>query len=460
MIVISGVGSLPLATYNNYMNPDMQQPIVTPSYTPYTTPEPPQGNTGKKKLMLIIAGIVVLVAGSVAAFFLLRPDAKPANKETSSGKAGTGSPVTFSKADRAVTYAGNAMYDACNFLPVSILQKHTGEFDKSYKSLASGFRLKDPLVIDHGYYDRDISAIIGKDGTAREPGTLITETSNSNAIRASSFMSIGDSYCMYGQGQNFNSSLAKVYVLQPPKPIHPSLAGYLAELKKGGQLAEVIQGVEVYIETPKEGDDAIAAMFKKGNVIVFMSSRNADLLQAAIEPVVDGLNKPPAGRMLAKFPDAYSKTINTCDLLPASDFQRLFGKPASALTSEFINLTESEPYTSYRECSRIEDERLKEGEISSARIQLTESQTEKQTKQRITTIKEDTNNKLTPIKDLGDEAYAVTTTLAGTRRQMIVRVGKVLFTIKTEGEVKDASDESFIARTVPVAKTVVANYKR
>ncbi|HEX8763297.1 MAG TPA: hypothetical protein VF733_06110, partial [Candidatus Saccharimonadales bacterium] len=258
------------------MNPETQQP----SYTQYPgapqqvapAPQLPDGaqrGGPKKTVSLIVAVILILLIGG-AVFWLLGFGKKTTDQADKTVPTGTS--VSIGNADKPVTYMGNQMYDACNFLPVDLIKKHVGEYEKTFNNLGGKNFLKEPLGVEHTYYDRDLSAILGKDGTAREPGTAISEKGIDTNVRLQSFASLGDSNCLYGQGDSFKTRLAQVYVIQPPKPLHPKLLDRFAELKAKGLMPGTEQGVEIYVEEVKEGDSTIFTALRKGNVVVFLST--------------------------------------------------------------------------------------------------------------------------------------------------------------------------------------------
>lgn len=429
------------------MNPDYQDP------SPFT--QQPQPQRSKKKLF-IIAGVLVAVVAIAVAAFILWPKPQQQNNQQAANKNEPAS-IKFGTEKDPVVYAGNKMYDACNMVPISVLNAHVGKFEETSKSLGGEKKLNDPLMIAHGYVDRSIDAVQRGDDKAREPGTLVSETGIDNSVRARSFMSIGDSHCTYAQGRNFNSSLAAVYIIQPPQPLHPKLVAYLDSLKAQGRLAIEAQGVQVYIETTKEGDDSYIAIFRKGNVVVFLKSLNYPLIQAASEEIVKNL-QAPAGPMTITFTGPYSGLTDTCKLFTATDFERAMGKPASAITNEEVGLTELEEKTAGRECRRIEVERLREGEVSSTNVRLAVSRTEDQAKSNLKALKEaQADNTITQLNGLGDEAYAITHGFTK-RHSIVVRLKDTLITVESDGEVKDADQRAFLARTEPIAKTVIKNY--
>ncbi len=433
------------------MQPDNQQPVY-----PTSVPEAPQKQSSKKWLIIIIIAVVLL--GAIGAFLLLGK--KKSGDKAADQPKNTGSTVVFGSSPNPVTYAGNKIYDACNFVPIDLLKTHIGDYSRAFDSMSTDKRTNEPLIIDHGYIDRTVPEALGKDNQVREPSIGIGETSVDRSVRAASFYNIGDSHCIYGQGKNFSSEFAAVYVVQPPARLDPTFAAYLDELKRTGRMAIESQGIQVYIEPVKEGDTTNTGIFRKGDTIVFMTTRKFELLQAASETIVAALAKDPAGPATITYPPFYSQLTDSCALLPAGDFQRLMGKPSSAVISEEWGVSEWGVNTARRECTRIEVERLKEGEVSSVRTELTESRTEGETKDRLAALKNDEYSKATPLKDLGDEAYTITREIGNINRSIVIRSGKVLITVESGGETKDANTDAFVSRTLPVAKVIFKNFKK
>jgi predicted Fe-Mo cluster-binding NifX family protein len=232
---------------------------------------------------------------------------------------------------------------------------------------------------------------------------------------------------------------------------------YLDELKQKGKLAIESRGVQVYIEPVQKGDVDYTVILKKDTTVVFFSSLKNELVQAASDEIVKKLAQAPTGPTTTEYPALYSKLTSACALLPAADFERLLQKPASSLATETLALTEVEKDTASRECTRIEVERLKQGEITNTRISLFESRTEPQAKERIAAIKSKEGTTVTALKDLGDEAYAIATDRG---YSIVIRSGKVALGIKSDGETKDTNVGAFLSRTQPIAALVFANYKK
>lgn len=435
------------------MDPNFQQPTELPPEVPSST----AGN-GKKKLFIGIGvGVAVIIAA--LATFLLWPKG---NEVKNTAQKNISQPVSFSTVKEPVSYAGTKVYDACNLISIDLLKKHIEGYDESYKTMGTTKFPKQPLVMDHGYIDRTIPQPLGDDAKLRDLGIIVGGDAIDRSVRAANFMSIRDSHCTYGQGENFNSEFAQVFVLQPPAPLHPKLIAYLAELKKAGRLAIEASGVQVYIQPIKKGDQTNIGIFRKGNLVVFFSSRSFDLLQAASDQIFATLSKEPTGPMTAKYPDVYPKlSTNACNLLSADEFQRLLGRPSSAVITETLFLTDSEANTASRKCSRIEVERFRAGEISSVNYTISESRTEEQTKNRVVTLKNHEFDTIAPVTNsgLGDEAYSITNGVTK-RYSLAVRVGKVLLFVETGGETKDANLDAFLARARPIAETIITNLKK
>lgn len=428
------------------MQPEIPQPMFSGG------PESPKKS--HKKVIIIIVGIVLglLIAG-VTVFFLMSNSKSPeASKDQFVFK-----PIEFAAAKDPVGYAGNKMYDACAMLPQSILEKHVEDYTEISHKLGSSSHLEFPVVMDHAYSDRTIPTVLGKDGEPAEPTITVGEKSIDSSVRAQSFMNLAGSYCFYGQGRSFNTTFAKVYIIQPPTPLSGKLTAYLDELKQKGRLVAEVQGVQAYVETVKEGDSELAVILKKGPVVVFVSSTRDKLLQDASDAVASVLAKEPTGPVTAKYPAPYQELINPCELLPAGDFERLLGKPASSTVLETLSLTEVAENVIQRECARYEIERFTQGEITTARITLAEARTESAAIKRLEVLKTEKGAKATAITELGDEAYLVA---AEYDNKIVMRLGKRLIEITTTGETKDVTPEIFSARTLPVADAVMKNLKK
>lgn len=428
------------------MQPEIPQPMFSGG------PESPK-KSHKKVIIIISIAVGLLIAG--AAIFFLMSNSKPpeASKDQLVFK-----PIEFAAAKDPVSYAGNKMYDACAMLPQSILEKHVEDYTEISHKLGSSSHLEFPVMMDHAYSDRTIPTVLGKDGEPAEPTITVGEKSIDSSVRAQSFMNLAGSYCFYGQGRSFNTTFAKVYIIQPPTPLSGKLTAYLDELKQKGRLATEVQGVQAYVETVKEGDSELAVVLKKGPVVVFVSSTRDKLLQDASDAVANILAKGPTiGPMTAKYPAPYQQLTNPCELFPADEFERLLGKPASSTALETLSLTEVAENVIQRECARFETERFTQGEITTSRITLAEARTESAAIKRLEALKTERSAKATAVTGLGDEAYLVA---AEYDNKIVIRLGKRLIEITTTGETKDTTPEIFSARTLPVADAVMKNLKK
>ncbi len=421
------------------------------------TSGPPEAPKKSRKKLIIILVIVaaLLIAAGVAAFILLKPKAavKQQDASTTSSKF-----VEFGTEPTAFTYAGHKMYDACNVLPQSLLEKHVEGYKDVYEALGTDRILQNPVNIEHGYIDRNIPAVLGKDGQAREPSISISADKVDSSVRARSFMSLADSSCRYASGIAYNLQYAQVHIIQPPTPLHPKLLTLLDNLKKKGQLLIEVQGVQVYLDV-EEGDSEIVMVLKKGDVVMFVASKYKNLIQEASDIAAAVLLKEPTGPMTAKYPAQYAGLINPCALFTADDFEKTFGKKADSITNETLNLTETDKNYITRDCTRYEIERLKEGEVTNSKITLGEARTENDAKAQINGIKAKSPG--TPVSNLGDEAYLIGTPGDALKPlKLLVRSGKQVLEIVSQGEIKDTSADAFSARTLPVAKIVMNNLKK
>lgn len=434
--------------YNKNMQPEIPQPIFS------GPPEPPKRS--HKKLIIISSVVALLIiVGGIAAFMLLKPKApeqQPQQQDASFKE------VQFGTDGAALTYAGHKMYDACNIIPQSLLEKHVEGYKDVYRLLGGNKTLENPVNIEHGYIDRNIPAILGDDGKPREPSITITTDKVDSSVRARSFMSLADSHCKYASGIAYNLQYAQVHIIQPPTPLPPKLLTLLAELKQQGRLLTEVEGIQAYSDV-KEGDSEMVLVLKKGDVVVFLASSNVNLIQDASDLAAQMLVKGPVGPMTAKYPAPYAQLTNPCSLFQADDFERLLGKKADSITTETLNLTETEDNLAQRECARYETVRLREGEVTSSIVTLGEARTEEDAKKQLARVKAE--GAPSSVADLGDEAYLVAVG-GNTARpyKYVVRVGKRLVEVVTGGESKDSSAESFVARTLPVVKVVVDTLKK
>lgn len=412
--------------------------------------QPPQKS--KKKLLILVTVVIILVAIGIGIFLMLRSR----KAGDTAGPKVPAKPVTVGVLPNAITYAGHKVYDACNLIPLSVFQNSVENY-KSTTVFNSGTLLNDPVMIERGYIDRDIPVPLGRDATAREPGTLVSETGIDTSVRANSFMSIGDTYCMWGQGETLGTTFAKVYIVQPPKPIHEKLNGYLNELKQnGGYIGEEL-GVQIYVEKVKEGDNKVIGIFRKGDTIVFMASHISSVLEAATPELVKALSKEPTGPMTVTYPLPYENITNPCELFTAADFERLLGKPASSVTQDTIGLTERARGTAQRECSRYEVERLREGEVTTSDVILMESRSVEQAKLQLADLKAKFDATVTSLPNLGDEAYLLSSNF---EKSIVFRIGDRNVKVITQGEAKDTNIDTFKQRTLPVAQVVLSNLKK
>lgn len=431
--------------YNKSMQPEIPQPIFSEG------PQAPK-KSHKRLIIGIIIAFVVLLAGGLTAFMLFRPKVvqqSPSPADTSF------KPVEFGTEATAPTYAGHKMYDACNIIPQSLLEKHVEGYKDIYQTLGGTRTLENPVKVEHGYIDRTIPTVLGKDGQPREPSITISEDKVDSSVRARSFMGLADSHCLYGSGIAHNLQYVQVYIIQPPTPLHPKLLAFLDSLKQQGRQLIEVEGVQVYADV-KEGDSEMVLILKKGDVVMFMASRYTNLIQEASDQAAAVLVKEPTGPMTAKYPAPYAHLINPCTLFSAEDFERSLGKKADSITLETLHLTEIEEKLAARECSRYEIERLREGEVTSSRVILGEARTEDDAKARLSDMK--AKDTTTAVSDLGDEAYLVA--VSGNTAypfKYIVREGKRIVEVISMGETKDTSQEAFASRTLPIVKIVLNN---
>lgn len=430
------------------MQPEIPQPIFS------GPPEPPKKSHKKVIILSSIVAILLLAAGGIAAFMVL----KPKTPEQSAQPDTSFKEVQFGTNGAALTYAGHKMYDACTIIPQSVLEKHVEGYKDVYRLLGGNKTLENPVNIEHGYIDRDIPKVLGNDDKAREPSISISADKVDSSVRARSFMSLADSSCRYASGVAYNLQYAQVYIIQPPTPLHPSFLPLLDDLKKQGHFLVEVEGIQAYVDV-KEGDSEIVLILKKGDTVVFVASKYANLIEEVSNLATQVLVKGPTGPMTATYPAPYAQLINPCDLFKADDFERLLGKKADSITNETLNLTETEDNFAERECTRYETVRLREGEVTSSIVTLGEARTKEDADKQIARVK--TEGTVSPVADLGDEAYIVAVG-GNTARpyKYVIRLGKRIVEIVTSSEAKDGSADSFSTRTLPVAKVVIDNLKK
>lgn len=421
----------------------------------FSGPPEPAKKSHKKIIIISIVVALLLAAAGVTAYILLRPKAPQQSSEQQDASV---KEIQFGTDGAALTYAGHKMYDACNVIPQSLLEKHVEGYKDVYRSLGTDRTLEHPVKIEHGYIDRNIPNILGDDGQPREPSISISTDKVDNSVRARSFMKLADSHCMYGSGIAYNLQYAQVHIMQPPTPLHPKLLALLDDLKKQGRQLIEVEGIQVYTDV-KEGDSEMVLILKKGDVVMFLASKYVDLIQEASDLAGAVLAKEPTGPMTAKYPVPYTQLTNPCKLFSADDFERLLGKKADSITTETLHLTETEAKLAERECRRFETVRLREGEVTTSTVILSEARTEEDAKKRLNEVKAE--GATTSVSGLGDEAYLVA--VGGNTVEpykYVVRLGKRLVEVMTTSEIKDTSAETFSARTLPVAKVVLNNLKK
>ena len=436
--------------YNERMQPEIPQPIFSAG------PEAPKTKSRKKVIIISIVSALIVLIGGAAAYMFFKPT--PAVQQQNTPNSASSKFVEFGAENTAFIYAGHKMYDACNVLPQSLLEKHVEGYKDVYEALGTDRILQNPVNMEHGYIDRNIPSVLGKDGQAREPSISISADKVDSTVRARSFMTLADSHCTYASGIAYNLQYVQVHIIQPPTPLHPKLLTLLDSLKQRGQMIIELQGVQVYLDV-EEGDSEIVMVLKRGDVVMFVASKYKNLIQEASDMAVAVLAKEPTGPMTAKYPAQYAGLINPCTLFTADDFEKTLGKKADSITGETLNLTETDKNYITRVCTRYEIERLKEGEVTNSRITLGEARTENDAKAQINGIK--AKNPGTLVSGLGDEAYLLGVPGDSLKPlKLLVRSGKQVLEIASQGEAKDTSAETFSARTLPVAKIVLDKLKR
>lgn len=224
-------------------------------------------------LLIIIAAVVLLAGGAGAWWFFTQKPANNGGEISENPAPSSTNRITFGQASKVTSYAGNKVYDACNLIPQTFFEEKIEKYGDVAKRLGTDDQVDKPIMMDHGYIDRDIPNVLGKDGIPREPSTSVSETGVDSSVRAESFVNLGDSYCIYGQGKTFGTEFAKVYVLQPPMPIPAKLTNYLNEIKQKGRMVAEVQGVQAYVEEVKPGDSEYVTIMKRETLLLLLPAR-------------------------------------------------------------------------------------------------------------------------------------------------------------------------------------------
>lgn len=437
-----------------------------------TSPQPasnnagaPQPPAGRRRTWLIVgAGIALLVVLGIGAFLLLRGDtSKTANNAPSEQPTPerTVENFIFEPADTAVSYAGNTVYDACNFVPYAAVRTTVPGIEKLFTTIGSDEQATLPPSIEHSYFDRDIAAALGTDGEEREAG----KTPDNTAQTMTNFMSTFDSSCLYGQNRDLGLGRApvflKVQVIQSPTKRSPQLLNYVASLPK----VSVQKGVEHLQEAAPDGGGFITAVLRQSetNVIVVIKSGTQQLLDAVLPNAIDTLSKKPRGPLQITYPSPWHTLPNPCSLLSAEQFTRFTGKPASALAKEELLLTEIDGGQMERSCQRLEIERLQGGPISKSVVAVRMARTASAAKAYVQHIKNNQSDSITiepmakELKGVDDAYIKVTGSRASRSYEAEMRIGATIVILELHDESgKDADASAFATRITPVM-THVAN---
>ncbi len=427
---------------------------------------PGQPKRGKPYLLLGV-GIVIIVA-AVAAFFLLKKGDDGQKADNSKPAASHELKTSFAKA--ASNYAGNPVYDACGMLTINTVKAHVNNYKSILAKLATDKVSSDPLTLEHAYVDRDIPAALGGDGQPRATG-------NNPGPRA--FLSTFDSTCVYGQGGQGDKKLefARVSVIQRPTPLSPDFLAYLTSIDAKKQVAG---DLDVY-PVPPEGDDSFFTVIiakQDRSLAVMLRTGNKDLAAAGADEIASKMEAAPTGPLEVTYPDPYAKLVNPCSLLSASDFQQFTGKPASALATETLYLTDVNELTitealhpivsGVRQCERLEIDRSINDNIAETNVVLRQFRNVTSAKKYVENLKKDEADGLTikPVADTvsgTDEAYVKAEEDPNPALPVYtfeMRTGAAIITLTIEGDNLrgDASAEAYATRLSAVAKLVVQNY--
>lgn len=431
--------------------------------------EPERLRRGKRYLLL---GFVLLIVLAALFFVLKGRDGgqKSGNGETSSGAASTRElKTTFGK---TVNYAGNAVYDACGLLTINTVKEHVKDYKAILANLGTDKVSSDPLTMEHAYADRDIPAVLPGDDKPRATG-------NTPGPRA--YASLFDSHCVYGQGgaTGKNLEFARVSVTQRPTPLSADFLAYLTTIDSIKQTAG---DLDVYPVPPEAGDNFVSILIVKQDrsLAVIFRTGNKDLGVAGADEIAGKLAAAPAGPVEVSYPAPYTKLVNPCGLLTASDFQQFTGKPMSALATETSYLTDVNALTiseklhplvsGVRECSRLETDRdILKSSIAETGVVLRQFRNASSAKKHVQDLKADEADgfSIKPIaaKPGGtDEAYVKVEEHPNSLSPLYtyeMRIGTAIISLTVEGDNvrADASVEAYATRLLPAARLVAENYR-
>jgi hypothetical protein len=423
----------------------------------------PEKSKQKWIVVGIISGIVLLVIAIILTILLMNkpkePTPPPSEKQEVSKE------FTIVPGDTALSYAGNKVYDACDLISFDTVRKNITDYQKILDTIGTDQRPTQPLTIDHDYFDRDIPAVLGKDGAERAKGTVIGASGN---VGISAFLSTLDSNCWYGQGEGISlgsgKTFVKTYVIQKPTPISGELLAYINSLKPYG----TENGVTIYLESGPDnsGFATIIAINEAKDTVAVFKTGSQKIAEGAANDLIKALSQPPKGPLEVTYPKPWQAMPNPCELLTAADFERYTGKPASALAEDRISLTDVGDNQMQRRCERLEVERLNAGEISKSDVTVRIAKNAEAAKSYVVGLKTAENDltEVYPLKQTiegADEAYVKKDQFTGNNNSLEMRIGEVFLAVNVVGEAgAEDSIEAYTERMLPIAKELLERFKK
>lgn len=440
--------------------------------TPFIEPQlgSPAPKRSHKKLIITITAIVVLLAvvGIVAAV-LLGGGKKEAQKQDAE-KPVVAKEFKITNAAQPIMYGGYKVYDACSLISYDTIRKNVEGYQSLLDTVGTDEYPSDPLSIVHNYVDRDIASPLGKDGQPHQTSKAIGG-SGTDKLNASNFVGGSDSSCLYGQGEGLEigrgQTFAKVYVNQLPTPVSSEFLAYINSLTKTVSEA----GIDIYVEPERDSSGFATVIFVTADKkTVVVAKFGPEKLAAPLgDDMVKFLSAGPVGPMHVEYPKPWDGLKDPCTLISAAEFQQFTGKPADSMAEDVATLTQvDEGLVMRRSCERIEVERLDRSEISSAMVTVRMAKDINGAKSYVNKAKKGDGEREVIVEvpqalDGVDDKYVRVSKLLDKVRdyEFEVRVGQAILTVKVKGETGlDASADAFIARMLPVVKTVVANWKK
>lgn len=416
-------------------------------------------------LLAIVAG-AVLVIGGMLAFLLLRD--KSADQQASHTTTPASGPKSFvmTTESRAIKYAGNTVYDACNLISFDTIRSTVNNYQKLLDMNGTAEKPSEPLTIEHRYVDRDIASPLGKDGKPRPTSTKIGKD---KAIDANSFISESDSNCWYGQGKGLSIGtgkiFAKVYVTQKPTPLSGDLLRYLATLKP----AASADGMTAYVESKTDGGGFFTSIIinKQNGAVAFVKTASRELARKATIEVSEKLVHTPAAPMNMAYPLGWTRMPNPCALFTADDFRQTTSRPASVLAEDILGMNEIGGRMMQRSCERLELERLDGSPISKSNIVVRMGKDESAAKTYVDFVKDNPQASfdIQSIKQkvaFADDAYLMVLKNGGktTGYEFNMRIGQAVIVLVVNAEGKtDSSADAFVGRILPLAQKVADRYR-